>query len=485
MSPIRFTRNVRSLNRLRHVATVLTQHGFGYVVAQMNLGRFVPVWMMRRRGRRALDERPASIGRRLARVCAELGPCFIKLGQLVCTRPDVIPSELLDELRTLQDDVPPFDSTVAMNIVAEELGMPSEACFAHVDATPIASGSIGQVHRAQAKDGSQLVIKVQRPGIRDEIRLDMMLLQWLAESLETLIPELKVYRPTLLVSELEQTLTRELDYINEASATTRFAEAFREEPGIRIPRVYWEYTAPRVLTLEALEGTSIERFLGDKDAASSGVDRRLVARRLADCYLKQVFEVGLFHADPHPGNILVQRCGAVALIDFGQVGIITGDFMTDLLVVVYAGVTNRVDVAIDALAEIGSLGPGTDRRQLSRALQVLLNKYYGLPLKRLDLGTLVNEFSDVVRHHNVVIPRDVLLLLKTMGVVGTVAARLDPELDLAALVHHRLSATLGQRFSPARLSRGAAKLGWDLVSILRRAPGQLREGLRQISAGQW
>lgn len=486
MSPIRFTRNVRSLNRLRHIAQVLTQHGFGHVVAQMNLSRFVPVWMMRKQTRkRVLDDRLSTIGQRLARVCAELGPCYIKLGQLVSTRPDIVPAELLEELRSLQDDVPPFDSSLAMNIVAEGLGSPAEECFASIDPTPMASGSIGQVHRAQAKDGTQLVIKVQRPGIEDEIKLDMQLLHWLAESLETLLPELRVYRPTMLVSELEQTLIRELDYINEASATARFAKAFEDVPGIRIPRVYWEYTAPRVLTLEALGGTSVDGLLNGRDSAGIGIDRRLVAARLADCYLKQVFELGLFHADPHPGNILVEPSGVVGLIDFGQVGTITDEFMTELIVIAFAGMNNEIDVVIDALADLGALGPTVDRRLLHRELQVLFNKYYGLPLKRLDLGTLVGEFSEVVRHHDVVIPRDVLLLLKTMGVVATVTGQLDPELDLLELLRPRLKRALAERFSPASIARGATKLGWDVLSIARRAPGQLREGLRRLGSGEW
>ncbi|GAF83749.1 unnamed protein product, partial [marine sediment metagenome] len=409
----------------------------------------------------------------------------IKLGQLVSTRPDIVPPEVLNELRTLQDDVPPFDSSVAMNTIAEQLGERPEECFASIDTTPIASGSIGQVHGARARDGTELVIKVQRPGIGEEIKLDMQLLHWLAESLETLMPELRAYRPSMLVTELEQMLTRELDYINEASATARFAGAFEDDSGIRIPRVYWEYTGPRVLTLEALAGTNVEKLLHDSDAQSVGVDRRLVARRLADCYLKQIFELGIFHADPHPGNILVEPSGVVGLIDFGQVGTITDEFMTELIVIVYAGVNNEIDVVIDALADMGALGEDTNRRYLQRELQVLIHKYYGLPLKRLDLGTLVNEFSEVVRHHDVVIPRDVLLLLKTMGVVGTVTARLDPDLDLLELVRSRLKHTLADRFSPARLTRGATKLGWDVLSIARRAPGQLREGLRRLGSGQW
>ncbi|UCE60988.1 MAG: AarF/ABC1/UbiB kinase family protein [Phycisphaerales bacterium] len=442
--------------------------------------------MMRKKTRaRVLDAKPSTVARHLTEVCAELGPAFIKLGQLASTRPDIVPAEVLSQLRTLQDDVPPFDSAVAMKVIAEELGAPVEECFASIEATPIASGSIGQVYRAKAKDGTELVVKVQRPGVAEEIQLDMQLLAWLAESLETLIPELKVYRPTILVAELEETLTRELDYINEASATARFAKAFADDSAIRIPRVYWDFCGPRVLTLESLSGTNIDKLALGGDCEGAVWDRKLVARTLVDAYLKQVFELGVFHADPHPGNILVDPSGSVGLIDFGQVGTITEELMTELIVIVYACVNNELDVVVDALADMDALGPETERRHLQRELQVLLHKYYGLPLKRFDLSALVNEFSDVVRRHDVVIPRDMLMLLKTVAVVKSVAATLDPELDLVELVRPRLKKTLGERFSPPQLLRGASKLAWHAFSIARRAPGQLREGLRRVGSGHW
>jgi ubiquinone biosynthesis protein len=486
MTPFQFTRSVRSLNRLRRIAQVLTQHGFGHIVAQINLARFAPVWMLRK-GKQAVpaDEGAPAIGRRLAMVCTDLGPTFIKLGQLMSTRPDILPPEVLSELRALQDDVPPFDTSEAMEIVAQEFGRPVEECFASIEATPFASGSIGQVYRARGKDGTELVVKVRRPGIDEIIKLDMQLLEWLASSLENLMPELRAYRPTMFVAELEQVLTRELDYINEASTTSRFVPAFEADPGIRIPRVHWELTGARVLTLEALPGTNVETLLGRPGTDRDRIDRRLVARRLADCYLKQIFELGSFHADPHPGNVLIDPPATVGLIDFGQVGTITDDFMTELVVLVYACVNNEMDLVIDTLADMGALGRDTDRRQLQRALQALLYKYHGLPIKRLDLNTLLNEFSDVVRRHDVVIPRDMAMLIKALGTAASVMVRLDPDLDLVELLTPRLKRTLTDRFSPARLARSATLLSWDLISIIRRAPGQLREALRRVAAGSW
>ncbi len=484
MTPLQFTRSVRGLNRLRRIAQVLTQHGFGHIVAQVNLTRFVPVWMMRKKATpRSIKDGTSHIGRSFAAVCSDLGPTFIKLGQLISMRPDIVPQEIRSELLALQDDVPPFDTSVAMDMMAEEFGRPVDQCFASIERTPRASGSIGQVYSATGLDGTELVVKVRRPGVDEIIKLDMQVLRWLAESLERLMPEFRVYRPTMLVAELEQMLTSELDYINEASATTRFADAFAEDPGIQIPRVYWEWTGPRVLTLEALSGTNIDRLLSDASHPIDILDRRRIARRIAVCYLRQVFELGMFHADPHPGNILIERGTVIGLIDFGQVGTITDELMTDLLALTYACVNREVGIVVDTLADMGALSADTDRRSLSRALLLLLNKYYGLPIKRLNLNTLLVEFSDLIRRHDVVIPQDLSLLTKALGMAAATVARLDPELNLLELAGPRIRRRLRERFSPPRLARGAAVAGWDLFQTLRRAPGQLRAAMRALASG--
>ena len=486
MTPFQLTRGVRNLNRVRQIAQVLTRHGFGHIVTRINLGRFVPVWMLRRKPAPTTEETvPASIGRRLALVCGELGPTFIKLGQTLSTRPDIVPDAVLKELRTLQDEVPPFDTSDAMARIEEELGRPVSECFASIETQPMASASIGQVYRAKDKKDRDVVVKVRRPGIEETIRVDMELLQWLAESLENLMPELRIYRPTAIVAELQQLLTRELDYVNEASATARFAKAFADDDGIRIPKVYWDLTGQRVLTLEALPGMNVETVVARAETQGVRIDRKLIARRLVDCYLKQIFELGLFHADPHPGNILVEPEAEVGLIDFGQVGSITDEWMDELVVMIYASVNREVEVVIDALADLGAVGLETDRQSLHRALQQLFDKYYGLPLKRFDLKTLFTEFSDVIRRHDVVVPRDMIMLIKAFATITSVTTRLDPELDVLELLRPRLKKTLADRFSPKAVARGGALAGWHALSIARRAPAQLRQALRRLASGGW
>ncbi|RME41797.1 MAG: hypothetical protein D6788_00465, partial [Planctomycetota bacterium] len=487
MTPLQLTRNVRSLNRLRQIAQVLTRHGFGYVVARLNLGRFVPTRYLSRRHlpEEVVEEGASAVGRRLAQVCTELGPTFIKLGQLLSTRPDIVPPEVLAELQKLQDRVAPFDSETARAIIEEELGDRPEACFDWIAETPFASASIGQVYRARTKEGRDVVVKVRRPGIEQTIRLDMHLLRWLAESLETLMPESRVYRPTMLVDELDQAITRELDYIHEASTTARLADAFADDDRLHVPRVVWNLTGPRVLTLEAVEGTGLAALLDSRQDTAGPIDRRRIARRLADGFLRQVFDVGCFHADPHPGNILVSPPATVALIDFGQVGTLGPELMTDVVIMTYAAVNQEVDVVVDTLADLGALSDETDPRALRRSLMILLNKYYGLPLKHLDVGTLFSELTDLLRRHDVVVPRDFSLLLKALSTLGTITRQLDPDLNLLELLRPRIRSALKERFSPQQVSRATTLVSWDVLTLLRRGPGQLRAVLRRIAARGW
>lgn len=495
MNPLHFGRNVRAFNRLRHIARVLTRHGFGHAVARLNLGRFVPIWGLRKHPDAAEDAQPTSQGRRLRKVFEELGPTFVKLGQMLSTRPDLLPSDITNELRRLQDDVPPFDNARAMEIITTELGRPISECFSWIEDHPVASASIGQVYRARLANNKEVVIKVRRPDIEQTIATDMQIMRWLADSLVALIPESRIYRPVTVVEEFDQAISRELDYVNEAATTDRFARAFADDPGIHIPKVYWEYSGGAIITIEAIPGYNLDELIpphaqqptsGPLDTPDGRwIDRRAVARNLADCFLKQTFELGSFHADPHPGNILIEPVSTVGLIDFGQTGILTEDWKLQLVVMVYAAVNREVDVVIDAMADLGAISSTTDRSGLHRSIQTLLAKYYGLPLKRIDLSVLLDEFSDILRRHDVTMPRDTIMLIKAFSTVSSVIMRLDPELDLLELIKPRIQQTMRERFSPKTMTREAVRASWHLLNVLRIAPGQLRRTLRKLGTGEW
>ncbi len=482
MSPFRLKRGVQNLQRLQRIARVLTQHGFGHVVDQMELGRFVPIWLRKRRVSAADETRAASIGGRLRQVATDLGPIFVKLGQMLATRPDILPPEILIELQTLQDQVRPFDSEVARRIIADELNMAVGEAYASVDDEPIASGSIGQVYRASLPDGRSVVIKVARPNIEPDIRSDLQILKWLADALERWVPEARRYHPGVLVEEFERTLLRELDYMHEAATTARLREAFADDRNIHIPEVIWSHTTTQVLTLERVDGENLHHAL---ESGGERLNRKELAVRLTEMYLKQFFELGTFHADPHPGNILVSPPARIGLVDFGQVGVLSDEFSGHLLILMFGAINRDMEVITDGLWEMGALGAGTDRRQLSADLQTLLDKYHGQPVGRLSMPTIFAEAAETIRRHDVVIPREVLVLLKSLTMVWGVALRLDPEADLVGLLRPRLAAMVRARLSPRRLVRSGSMTLWHLMRLMRSGPQQLRDVLKQISLGRW
>lgn len=484
---LRLPKTVRSIRRVQQIARVLTRHGFGHVVDRLHLRRYVPIPRWRPVPTTAAESEQASLGPRLARAFEELGPTFIKLGQLISSRPDVFPPDIVEAMIHLQDQVPPFDTAIAREIIAADLGRPVEACFEKFDETPFASGSIAQVYRATTrprggKPGQRVVVKVRRPDIEDVVRLDMVILRWFAELAERVIPEWLAYQPVTVVAEFERTIIREMDFINEAATVTRFAETYGYDPAFRIPVVHWELTGPAVLTLEELPGVSAQAFLNEPDPL---VNRKLLAERLALAFVRQYFQTGTFHADPHPGNILITPPANMGLIDFGMTGRVD-DEMLGYLVVGLLGAFNReAEVIVEALAEINALGDDTDRRQLRRGLLELIDKYYGLPLHRFDPQTLLYEITGLMRQHNVTLPREFVMLAKSLVGVGGICLQLDPDLDLLALVGPRLRGIVARRLTFKRLMRTAGVSGWHLANLLKNAPSQLRDVTRRIALGKW
>ena len=481
MNSLRVVKGVKSLQRLRRIVTVLTQHGFGHVVDRLSLGRLAGArrWRRAKAGARA---EPMSVGERLAAVCSDLGPTFIKLAQMATTRPDFLPADVLEDLKALQDHVPAFDSQLAIDTIREDLGSPVEELFASFDESPIASGSISQVHRATAQDGMEVVVKVRRPRIEETIQLDLFLLKTLAEAMENLLPELRVYRPATFVDEFERALIRELDFTQEGSSTARVQLAFEDDPHIHIPRTRWDLSSSRVLTLEVVGGKNIGVVLASPDAR---INRKLLASRLASLYVKQFFEVGIFHADPHPGNILASPPAEISLIDFGQIGVVSDELAAQMVGIIVGAIYRETDLIVSILDDLNALGPETDARELARDLRVLQDKYYGLPLKRLDLVTIFQEATEVMRRRDVAIPRELVLVLKTLTTAMGIVLQLDPELDLVALFRPRVKQLIKDRLSPNRLARSAGLTGWHLAGLIREAPQQMRSALRRIAKGQW
>jgi ubiquinone biosynthesis protein len=485
----RLPKSVRTIRRVQTIARVLTQHGFGHLVDLLHLERYVP---LPKRWQQAImpsleGEPEANIGRRIARVCEDLGPAFVKLGQIVSARPDLVSHDIIIELTKLQDRVPPFPTDQARRIIETDLGAPIEECFASFDETPFASGSIAQVYRAttlatEDRPTDRVVVKVKRPGIEDIIRLDMTILRWISDVAERLSPELSVYRPRLIVDEFEQTMLREMDFVNEAATIARFDESIEDDPNFRVPEVFWDLTGPSVLTLEEMHGVSVQTLLTHPDPK---IDRKQLADRLAKAFVRQFFETGLFHADPHPGNLLVEPPAAVRLIDFGLTGRIDDQMLGQLVMALMGAFNREPEMIVEVLADMNALGDQTDRVQLRRDFLELIEKYYGLPLHRFDMQTLFHEVTGLIRRNEVSLPREFVLFGKALVAIGGICLQLDPEMDLLAIVKPRLFKLLAERVAPARLLKSAAMSAWHLLNFLKGFPSQLRDVSRRMARGRW
>lgn len=483
--PFYLPRSVRNIGRLQTVARVLARHGFGHLVERLNLASHLPLASRWRVLPPATDETgPRAVGRRLVAVCEDLGPTFTKLGQMISTRPDLLPKATIEELKKLQDRVAPFPTSEARKIIEREFAQPVAACFAELPDEPFGSGSIAQVYNARTISGRCAVVKVKRPGIEETVRLDLNILRWLSDGLERALPEIQVYRPRMILEEFERTIHHEMDFIYEASSIARFAEAFADDERITIPEVMWELTSPQVLTMGRVGGTSIKELLAAPDAVA-GDDRRRLANALAETFFKQFFELGMFHADPHHGNIFVAPDGRIGLIDFGMVGQVDDELAGQLAIALMATVNRQIDLIVDVLEDVGAIGPATDENLLRRDLRDLLDKYYGLPLWRLDLQTIFFEVTDIMRRRGITLPRDFVLLGKSLVMVTGVALELDPNLNLLELLRPQIAHMLRQRFGPTRALKAAGMSGWHLVNILKNAPRQIRDTLRRMSRGEW
>ena len=482
MTLIPFGRQLKSLGRLGHVGSVLTKHGFGWLVLRLHLDRLVPFRKRLLRGRRGEEERAGpSMAARVAKVLEELGPTYVKLGQVLGSRTDLMPPAFIAEFRKLQDRVAPFPTSEARAEIQRELGGRIDDLFDDFGDAPFAAGSIAQAYAARTKDGTPVVIKVRRPGIRDVLEADIDILGRLAELAERYVPEYRIFRPSLLVDEFAQTVRHEIDFIAEASNTQRFGEAFADNPHIRAPRVLWNLTSSGVLTLERLEGIPV---YDAKALAAAGAEGKALAAHLADCFMRQYFELGLFHADPHPGNLVVQAPDVLGILDFGQVGRLSDTLRSKLGTALVASVNRDFDIVLDVLDDLEALPEDLDSERLKSDLAALVDKYAGVPLKQLDLKELFDEITATARRHRVVLPRDFVVLGKSLVIMGGVALDLDPETSMVEVVRPKIRRLMADKVSAKRLAHHGMTSAYHLIALAEQGPRSLRQLVRKLMRGR-
>jgi ubiquinone biosynthesis protein len=472
---------VRDLGRMQEIASVLIRYGFGDIVRRIGLAEW-----LERAGRllhwhNADEMLRMSAATRVRRALEDLGPTFVKLGQVMATRVDLLPPEWIAELSELQNAVPalPFEQ-VRPQLVAD-LGAPPEEIFARLDEQPLAAASLAQTHRAWLDDGRAVVLKIRRPGIGEVIEADLRQLARLAEVIETQVPDLRRYRPAEVVRQFNVSLRRELDFAAECRHAEKISGNFAGHPEIFIPAVHWEWTCASLNVQDFVDGIP-GRDLAAVDAA--GLDRAELARRGAGIVLKMVLEDGYFHADPHPGNIFYLRDGRIGVIDFGMVGRLTEERRFQIARLLHGAVEHDAEAVTDVLLAWADGGLDVDEGRLQTDVALFVEQYRGVPLKELRIGQMLADITGILRDHSLVLPSDLALMIKAFLTLEGMGRQLDPDFDMASEARPYLQRVMLQRFGPAQLwQRGRRGMG-GLLELAGDLPRDLRRLLQAAKRGR-
>jgi ubiquinone biosynthesis protein len=477
-------RTYRNILRLSEIATVLTRHGFGDLFQRIKLFRHVPFLdrLVRERISRVTGGPVLPVSERAARAAEQLGGTFVKFGQMLSMRPDLLPEDYVREFARLQDRVAPFPKEQARAQIEKQLGRPVEELYASLDDTPAASASIAQVHFARLPDGTDVVVKVRRPEEQvKRILADLDLLEDLAELAERHIPELRLFRPVLIVEEFRRNMRRELDFTLEATTTEKFRKAFADDPDVVIPEVYWDRTGHTVLTLSRLGGAK----LSDPAALEAdGVDRKALAATVGRTFMRQFFEMGFFHADPHPGNIFAQGAGRIALLDFGSVGHLTPELKGQLATTLLGLSQGEIDLMVSIIAEMGLFGDSTDLRGVKLDLLEVIHRYYGLPAGHTDMAALFQEMVRLARAHDAQLPRDFVMLGRSLFMVVSLCQQLDPGFNMAAAVAPYVRSLLKEKLSPRNILKRLAYSAYSVGTLAHDLPRSLKSLMHKAEAGE-
>jgi ubiquinone biosynthesis protein len=470
--------HLRDLPRYRQILATLIRYGYKDVVAALHLEGLVrPIEKVALRDAIPPRERP----RRLRLICEDLGPSFVKLGQLLSTRPDLLPEAYTSELAALRDEVKPFPFAEARSILETEWGRPLSEVLESIDETPVASASISQVHRAVLPGGQVIAIKIRRPGIEKVVQSDLDILKNLTQLAERRLPALAPYQPMLLVREFERSIKRELDLGIERHTMERCRRQLRRETHAHVPEALPELSTDRVLCMEFITGVRVDDLAGIEALGASPPE---VARRGARILLTQIFRFGFFHADPHPGNLRVLPGGIIAPLDyglFGQIDARTRERIADLLLGLMAADTDRVLRTLDAL---DVRGEDVDDRALTRDVGELVAAYSELSLDSIDLVRLLRQLVSLIRTHRLHIPPDLVLLIRSLVTIESVGRTLDPHFDIAAQLEPFLRDLTFERLRPRRLAAQTIRTADDLRRIATLLPDVLGQSLESIKRGE-
>ncbi len=471
----------RDLGRLNTILGVLIRHGFGDSVRRMGLAD-----TLAKAGHVLHWEHAADLARlpppvQLRLALEELGPTFVKLGQILAGRADLFGPEWIAEFEKLHSQVPALPLEDLRPQLLQDLGDEPEKLFARFDTVPLAAASIAQVHSAQLKDGTEVIVKIRRPGITETIAADLRLLEKLAAMAESQLPILKPYRPQQLVRELARSLSRELDLASECRSAERIAANLVHMPWIVVPRVHWDFTRERINVQDRIVGVAGHQLA---ELEAHGYDRQLLARRGAQAVLKMIVEDGLFHADPHPGNVFYLPDNRIAFIDFGMVGRLSKRRREDLLNLLLGLVERQPQAVVEVLLDWTGDEQGVHLDTLEGEIEAFVDQYYGVPLAQLSLGQMLSDVTTILREHHLALPSDLALLIKAFITLEGMGRGLDPTFHMAGEALPLLRKVLRARYKPHAMAQRAWQTLRKTLSMAEQLPHDVSRLLRNARRGR-
>lgn len=472
-------RRIRYMGRYREIAVALARHGFGFVVEELGLRSMLSLPKRLVTGTEPPD--PKTYGERIRMVLEDLGPTFIKLGQIASTRSDLFSEDILRELENLQDHISPFPFSEVRQTIERELG-PLETIFSQFDEKPLAAASIGQVHRAVLATGEEVAVKVRRPFIENIVEADLEILRDLAAIADHRFKWAARLRLRQVVEEFAEALRTELDFSNEGNNAERIAAQFAGDPSVRIPKIFWEYTRHNVLTMEFIRGVKMTNEAALKD---SGLDRKALAEHYVKAMLHQILIKGFFHADPHPGNLLILSDGSLAFIDFGLIGRLGPETKNHFISLILAMLRQNTDGVIRTLLRMGIVPEDADMEQLWLDTDRLRDKYTDVPLSRVRLGDAIRDLFQVASRHQIRIPANLTLAGKAILVMEGVAARLDPDLNMMEIALPFANQIIQERMNPRRVANRVWRSVTDYGEMLAELPHDLQALIRDFRRGRF
>ncbi|WP_342430340.1 AarF/ABC1/UbiB kinase family protein [Neobacillus sp. FSL H8-0543] len=464
-------KRIRHIQRYRDIVYAFTRYGFGFVMKELGL---LDLLKLPKRDLEGANEQlqRRTTGERIRMFLEDLGPTFVKIGQIASTRPDIIPADIILELEKLQDRVSLFPFEEVKKIIEEEFAEPLEVSFAEFQEVPLAAASIGQVHYAVLQTGEKVAVKVQRPYIKKVIETDLEILQDLARLAESRLDWGARYPIRDIVEELARSIREELDYENEGRNADRIANQFKNDPTILIPKVYWEYTTSKVLTMEYYEGTKLNEV--DK-LDEQGFDSKVIAERIVNAIFQQILLDGFFHGDPHPGNILALPGEVIVFMDFGMVGRLTSEMKNHIASFVIALMRQNTVEVVKAITNMGLVPDDVNVTQLRSDVDKLREKYIDVPFSQMSVGTAVNELFSVAYRHNIQLPTDLTILGKSLLTLEGTVEKLNQEISIIAVAEPFGRQLLMERLNPKNVAGKAWSNFTEYGDILQEFPKTVKD----------